>query len=75
METQENYAGEMEELYKEAREIVLSHQQCSTSFLQRKLRLGYFKAATLVDMLEKRGIVGPTNGAKPREVLPPKNIE
>lgn len=58
-----------DELYEEARQIVIENDKASTSFLQRKLGIGYARAARLIDMLEDRGIVGPGNGAKPREVL------
>lgn len=69
MENYENYNGEMEELYKEAVKAVETCGQCSPSFLQRKLRLGYVKASKLVDMLEERKVVGKYNGAKPREIF------
>lgn len=58
-----------DELYEEARQIVIESGKASTSFLQRKLGIGYARAARLIDILEERGIVGPGNGAKPREVL------
>ncbi len=58
-----------DDLFEEAREIVIRDQKASTSYLQRKLGVGYARAAKLVDMLEERGVVGPGNGAKPREVL------
>lgn len=58
-----------DDLYEEARQIIVETGKASTSFLQRKLGVGYARAARLIDMLEERGIVGPGNGAKPREVL------
>ena len=58
-----------DELYEEAYKIVLEAQKASTSFLQRRLKVGYARAARLVDMLEERGVVGPGEGAKPREIL------
>lgn len=58
-----------EEIFKEAAKLVVMHQQGSTSLLQRRLRIGYSRAARIVDMLEQRGIVGPYNGSKAREVL------
>jgi len=58
-----------EEIFKEAAKLVVLHQQGSTSLLQRRLRIGYSRAARIVDMLEQRGIVGPFKGSKAREVL------
>jgi S-DNA-T family DNA segregation ATPase FtsK/SpoIIIE len=60
---------EDDELYEEARQIVIENNKASTSFLQRKLGIGYARAARLIDILEERGVVGAGNGAKPREVL------
>ena len=50
-------------------EVVLQTGQCSTSMLQRHLKLGYARAARIVDEMEERGVVGPLKGAKPRDVL------
>ncbi len=58
-----------DELYEEAREIVIRAGKASTSYLQRKLRVGYARAARLIDILEEKGVIGPGEGAKPREVL------
>ncbi len=58
-----------DDLYEEARQIVIETGKASTSFLQRKLGIGYARAARLIDILEERGVVGPGNGAKPRDVL------
>lgn len=58
-----------DDLYEEAREVVIRDQKASTSYLQRKLGVGYARAAKLIDMLEEHGVVGPGNGAKPRDVL------
>jgi S-DNA-T family DNA segregation ATPase FtsK/SpoIIIE len=63
-----NFSGEEDSLYGEAKKLVLETKKASASFLQRRLRLGYARAARLLDMLEDRGIVGPADGAKPREV-------
>lgn len=63
------YGTDDDELYEEARETVIQAGKASTSFLQRKLRIGYARAARLVDMLEERGVVGAGSGAKPREVI------
>jgi S-DNA-T family DNA segregation ATPase FtsK/SpoIIIE len=58
-----------DDLYEEAKEIVISAGKASTSYLQRKLRIGYSRAARLMDILEEQGIIGPADGSKPREVL------
>ncbi len=58
-----------DDLYEEAREIIMKAGKASTSYLQRRLRVGYARAARLMDMLEERGIIGPSDGAKPRDVL------
>ena len=50
-------------------EFVKSNDRISASVLQRRFRLGYNKAARIIDLLEERGIIGPPNGSKPREVL------
>jgi len=55
-------------LYEEAKRVVVEARKASASLLQRRLRIGYARAARLVDMLEEKGIVGPGEGAKPREV-------
>jgi S-DNA-T family DNA segregation ATPase FtsK/SpoIIIE len=61
--------GEKDEMYAQALRLVVSTGQASISHLQRRLRLGYARAARIVDMMEDEGIVGPGEGAKPREVL------
>lgn len=58
-----------DDMYEEARKTVIEAGKASTSFLQRKLRIGYARAARMVDMLEERGVIGPGDGARPREVL------
>ncbi len=58
-----------DELYEEAMRLVVLHQQASTSMLQRRLKVGYSRAARLLDLLEERGVVGPPDGAKGREVM------
>lgn len=61
--------GDEDELLAEAKEIIVAAGKASTSFLQRRLRIGYSRAASILDMLEETGIVGPSNGSKPREIL------
>jgi S-DNA-T family DNA segregation ATPase FtsK/SpoIIIE len=58
-----------DDLYEEAREIVIQAGKASTSYIQRKLRVGYARAARLMDILEERGVIGPADGAKPRSVI------
>jgi len=60
---------EVDPVYEEAKELVLETKKASASFLQRKLRIGYARAARLLDTLEEKGVVGPPDGAKPREVF------
>ena len=62
-------SGDDDDLYEEARDTVMQAGKASTSFLQRKLRIGYARAARLMDMLEERGVIGPGSGAKPRDVI------
>ncbi|HEY3819524.1 MAG TPA: DNA translocase FtsK [Polyangiaceae bacterium] len=61
--------AEQDPLYDDAVRCVADTRRCSTSWLQRKLGLGYNRAARIVEMMERRGLVGPANGAKDREVL------
>nr|MBN1164848.1 DNA translocase FtsK [Candidatus Krumholzibacteriota bacterium] len=58
-----------DDLYEQAKELVIIHQQGSISLIQRRLRVGYARAARLIDMLEQSGVVGPFEGSKAREVL------
>jgi S-DNA-T family DNA segregation ATPase FtsK/SpoIIIE len=55
--------------YETAREAVITANKASTSFIQRKLGIGYSRAAKLMDMLEERGVIGAANGSKPREII------
>ncbi|MCX6720915.1 MAG: DNA translocase FtsK [Candidatus Staskawiczbacteria bacterium] len=64
-------AGE-DPLFEEVKKIVVETKKASASYLQRRLRIGYSRAARLIDMLEEQGIVGAADGAKPREVFPDK---
>jgi S-DNA-T family DNA segregation ATPase FtsK/SpoIIIE len=68
-EAEEEADAEQDPLYDDAVRLVADTRRCSTSWLQRKLGLGYNRAARIVEMMEKRGLVGPANGAKDREVL------
>ena len=61
--------GGDDDLYEDARLTVIEAGKASTSYLQRKLGVGYARAAKLIDMLEERNVVGPGNGSKPRDVL------
>jgi len=67
--TEEEVSEEDEELVEKCLEIIRQEKRASTSLLQRRLRLGYTRAARIVDILEQRGILGPGEGAKPREIL------
>ncbi len=71
-EIEEGTSGQeevLDELYDQAVQIVLEAKQASVSLLQRRMRVGYTRAARLIDSMEARGIVGPYEGSKPREVL------
>jgi S-DNA-T family DNA segregation ATPase FtsK/SpoIIIE len=61
--------ADVDSLFRQAAEIVIQHQQGSTSLLQRRLKVGYGRAARIVDQLESAGIVGPPEGSKPRQIL------
>jgi len=69
MPPEEEVTEEDEELVEKCLEIIRQEKRASTSLLQRRLRLGYTRAARIVDILEQRGILGPGEGAKPREIL------
>ncbi len=64
---EDNLSGD-DELYEEARQLVIEADKASSSYLQRKLKIGYARAARLLDILEERGVVGPADGSKPREI-------
>jgi len=66
---------EEDELYPQAKQTVIEAGKASTSYLQRKLGVGYARAAKLIDMLEERGVVGPADGAKPRDVVGEGNAD
>jgi S-DNA-T family DNA segregation ATPase FtsK/SpoIIIE len=60
-----------DDLYDEAARLVVAERQASASFLQRRMRVGFSRAARLIDMMERDGLLGPAQGSKPREVLVP----
>jgi DNA segregation ATPase FtsK/SpoIIIE, S-DNA-T family len=67
--------GERDEFYQRAVELVQMNGQASTSFIQRRLRVGYNRAARMIEMMAEDGIIGPADGSKPREVLVRKNMD
>lgn len=72
----DSHNSEDENLYRQAVEIVVTTGQCSISMIQRRLRIGYNRAARLVDVMEERHVVGPYDGSRPREVLlSPEELE
>ena len=64
-----NFLSDLDPMFEEAARVIIRHQQGSVSLLQRKLKLGYSRAARIVDQLEQAGIVGPSEGSKAREVI------
>ena len=62
-------SGDRDLLFREAAEVVIHHQQGSTSLLQRRLKVGYGRAARIIDQLQAAGVLGPQDGSKPRDVL------
>ena len=71
MEGDGSAEGDDDELIDDAVRLVFEFGKASTSLLQRRLRIGYGRAAHLIDMMERDGIVGPADGSKPREILKP----
>jgi len=65
----EQGAGERDALFRQAAEVCIQNQLGSTSLLQRRMSIGYGRAARIIDQLELAGILGPANGSKPRDVL------
>jgi S-DNA-T family DNA segregation ATPase FtsK/SpoIIIE len=61
--------GDDEELYAQALDVLKSSKRASTSMLQRRLRIGYNRAARIMELMEEKGVVGPENGSSPREIL------
>ncbi len=68
-EPQQAFDEQTDELYDEAVNLVLEQQSASVSMLQRRFRIGYARAARIVDQMEMRGVVGPPDGSRPRQVL------
>jgi S-DNA-T family DNA segregation ATPase FtsK/SpoIIIE len=68
-EGEEDGDGDRDKLFREAAEVVIQHQQGSTSLLQRRLKVGYGRAARIIDQLQVAGILGPPDGSRPRDVL------
>lgn len=66
--------GDDDDMYDEAKELVIKTGKASASFLQRKLKLGYARAARIIDMLEERGVISPGEGAKAREVYQKETV-
>ena len=66
---EDEVTDEEEDLVDRCLEIIRQEKKASTSMLQRRLRLGYTRAARVVDILEQRGILGPKDGAKDREIM------
>ena len=66
--------GESDPLFEEAAKLVVRERQGSASFLQRRMRVGFSRAARLIDMLEADGLLGPAQGSKPRDVLVPPDF-
>ena len=67
--SQESGAGERDPLFRQAAEVCIQNQLGSTSLLQRRMSIGYGRAARIIDQLELAGVLGPANGSKPRDVL------
>jgi S-DNA-T family DNA segregation ATPase FtsK/SpoIIIE len=66
---EEGTPGERDSLFRQAAEVCIQNQLGSTSLLQRRMSIGYGRAARIIDQLEQAGILGPANGSKPRDVL------
>lgn len=68
-ESSQDSEEDLDELYDEALRIILQERFASVSILQRKMKIGYARAGRIVDQMEKKGVVGPANGSKPRKIL------
>lgn len=65
---QSQFADDDDELYMQALQVIMETRKASASLLQRRLKVGYARAARLLDLMEENGVIGPVNGAKPREI-------
>jgi len=65
----DDMGGESDELFREALKIVEETKKASASYLQRRLSIGYNRAARMIELMEEKGLVGPQQGSKPREVF------
>jgi S-DNA-T family DNA segregation ATPase FtsK/SpoIIIE len=70
-----SFAEERDDLYEQARELVITTGQASASFIQRRMRVGYPRAARMIEMMQEDGLIGPAVGSKPREILIRKEEE
>ena len=68
-ESSSGVSSDLDPMFEDAAKVIVRHQQGSVSLLQRRLKLGYSRAARIVDQLEEAGIVGPNDGSKARSVL------
>ena len=68
---EESFEEDQDKLLPDAIEVLRATKRASTSMLQRRLKIGYNRAARIMEQLEDKGIVGPDNGSKPREILDP----
>jgi S-DNA-T family DNA segregation ATPase FtsK/SpoIIIE len=73
-EAQDDEEMELDEKYEQAVEVVMHTGQASISMLQRKLRVGYNRAARMIEAMEKEGLVGPSDGVRPRDVYGRKEL-
>jgi S-DNA-T family DNA segregation ATPase FtsK/SpoIIIE len=71
----DDYAGSGDELYDKAVHVVLTDKKASTSYVQRRLAIGYNKAATLIERMEREGVISPANHAGKREILVGNNAD
>lgn len=68
-------SGDVDPVYEQAKQLVIQTRRAATTYLQTRLSIGYSRAARMMEMLEQNGIIGPSNGAKPREILVSKEGE